>query len=605
MNDKSIPPASGHDGQEPESLQGNVDRLLRANMARMTFGVSPIALGLAFTDWAAHLASSPGKALRLVEKMAEKNSEFQNYLSRSLNHPGEPRCIEPLPQDDRFKEDAWTRWPFNIYSQAFLLQQQWWHHATTGVEGVSPHHENVVSFAARQMLDTMSPVNYAMTNPMVLDATLKQSGMNLLRGLHNVNEDLTRSRAGQPPVGAENFEPGKQVAITPGKVIFRNKLIELIQYSPMTKTVNPEPLLIVPAWIMKYYILDLSPHNSLVRYLVEQGHTVFMISWHNPNQQDRDLRMDDYLQLGILAAISAIQAIVPGRKINAMGYCLGGTLLAIAAAYLGREENAAYKDALESVTLLAAQVDFTQAGELMLFIDKSQISYLDDMMWEKGYLDTKQMAGAFQLLRSNDLIWSPIVQQYLLGERLPMTDLMAWNADATRMPYRMHSDYLHQMFQNNDLAEGRYEIAGKRIALGDIRVPMFVVATEKDHVAPWQSVYKIKGAVRAAVTFLLTSGGHNAGIVSEPDHPHRHFRFNTENESTCQHDPQLWMTGLAAQDGSWWPVYSDWLMQLPQRQALGQTTASTRTRVNPPSTGAPDQGYGPLYDAPGNYVFEK
>ena len=567
-----------HDTEPPS----NLDRTIHANMARLTFGISPASLFQAYSDWATHLAVSPAKLVRLVEKTARKSCRLMNYLPQAYSHPGQAPCIEPLPQDNRFLEDGWKQWPYNLYSQAFLLQQQWWHNATTGVEGVSRHHENVVSFMARQLLDMVSPVNFALTNPVVLETTQKQAGMNLLRGMQFLMEDIERAANGKPPLGVENFQPGRQVAVTPGKVVFRNRLIELIQYAPTTAKVHAEPLLIVPAWIMKYYILDLSPENSLLRYLRDQGHTVFIISWHNPTESDRDLGMDDYLQLGVLEALKVIQNIVPGKKINGMGYCLGGTLLAIAAAWLASEAEAV----LNSVTLLAAQTDFTEAGELMLFIDDSQLSYLDDMMWDKGYLDTKQMAGAFQLLRSNDLIWSPVVQQYLLGQRPPMTDLMAWNADATRMPYRMHSEYLHRLFLNNDLFEGRYQIAGKPVVLSDIQVPLFVVATEKDHVAPWRSVYKIKLATDAPVTFLLTSGGHNAGIVSEPGHPHRHFRY----DSGKYVDPDKWCAVTEIHEGSWWPVLCSWLEQHAGAQ------------VKPPAMGS--KAFPPLCDAPGKYIAE-
>jgi polyhydroxyalkanoate synthase len=575
---------SKHSPSEDVESPSDFDRAIHASMARMTMGISPASLFQAYSDWASHLAVSPAKWVRLGEKAVRKNTRLMTYLPSAMKNAAETPCIEPLPQDNRFQEDAWKQWPFNFYSQAFLLQQQWWHNATTGVEGVSVHHENVVSFMARQLLDTVSPVNFALTNPVVLETTIKEYGMNLLRGWENFTVDAERAASAKPLLGVEAFLPGKQVALTKGKVVFRNQLIELIQYAPTTPKVHAGPLLIVPAWIMKYYILDLSAENSLVRYLVNEGYSVFMISWHNPTAEDRDLGMDDYLKLGIIEALHAIQTIIPKRKINTLGYCLGGTLLAIVAAYLANEKN----PVINSVTLLAAQTDFTEAGELMLFIDDSQLSYLDELMWDKGYLDTRQMAGAFQLLRSNDLIWSPVVQQYLLGNRTPMTDLMAWNADATRMPYRMHSEYLHHLFLNNDLFEGRYQIAGKHVALGNIDMPLFVVATEKDHVAPWHSVYKIKLATDAEITFLLTSGGHNAGIVSEPGHLHRHFRFNTEASGKHQADPETWRQSTVQQEGSWWPVFSNWLAR------------HSGSQIRPPQMGAPDFDS----DAPGSYVLE-
>jgi len=306
--------------------------------------------------------------------------------------------------------------------------------------------------------------------------------MNFARGAANFREDWQRAVNGRKPVGTEAFRAGRDVAITPGKVVFRNPLIELIQYAPQTEKVYAEPVLIVPAWIMKYYILDLSPENSLVKYFVGKGHTVFIVSWKNPAGEHHDLGMEDYRQLGVMAALDAVSAIVPKQPVHAVGYCIGGTLLAIAAAAMARDGD----KRLKSLTLFAAQLDFTEADELMLFIDEAQVSFLEDMMSERGYLDTRQMAGAFQLLRSNDLVWSAMVQTYLKGERRPMIDLMAWNADATRMPFRMHSEYLRHLFLGNDLAESRYEAGGRAISLRDVRIPAFAISTIADHVAPWR-----------------------------------------------------------------------------------------------------------------------
>ncbi len=567
----------------------SIDRALHSSIGRVTLGISPASLALAGADWALHLAQSPGKWQRLFEKAMRKQIRLASYAGRVAGGATPEPCIEPLPQDRRFRSAAWQNWPFNVIYQRFLLNQQWWHNATTGVGGVSQHHEQVVSFIARQLLDMVSPVNFLATNPEVLETTLAEGGLNLVRGAANLVEDWERAIGGKPPVGAEAFQPGRDVAVTRGEVVYRNRLIELIQYAPATGRVHPEPILIVPAWIMKYYILDLSPKNSLVKYLVGRGHTVFMISWRNPDANDRDLGMGDYLRLGVLEAIKALQAIVPGRKVNAVGYCLGGTLLSIAASYLVQSGE----DSLKSVTLLAAQTDFSEAGELTLFIDESQVAYLEDIMWNQGYLHTQQMAGAFQLLRSNDLIWSVIVNQYLLGQRPPMSDLMAWNADATRMPYRMHSEYLRQLFLNNDLFEGRYRVDGRPVALSDVRVPMFVIGTERDHVAPWRSVYKINLVADTEVTFLLASGGHNAGIVSPPGHNNRHYRISHRLPGERYIDPETWYLATPAVGGSWWSVWADWLER------------ASAERVAPPPFGARDKGYLPLCAAPGNYVMER
>ena len=564
------------------------DRTLHAAMARMTGGLSPAALAQAYWDWETHLAAAPGKRMQLADKAVRKAMRFGNYALRyAAEGPNAELCIKPLPQDRRFRDEKWRQWPFNFIYQSFLLQQQWWHNATTGLRGVSKHHEDMVQFAARQLLDMTAPSNFPLTNPEILWRTISTGGFNLVRGAQNFFADYERVLGGRKPVGTEQFKVGHDVAITPGKVVFRNRLIELIQYAPAMQEVRPEPLLIVPAWIMKYYILDLSPHNSLIRYLTEQGFTVFMISWKNPGPDDRDLGMDDYRVLGIMDALDAIGRIVPNRKVHAAGYCLGGTLLSIAAAAMARDRDCR----IATLTLLAAQTDFTEAGELLLFTDESQVSFLEDMMWEQGLLDSRQMAGAFGLLRSNDLVWSRVVHDYLLGEREPMTDLMAWNADATRMPYRMHSEYLRRLFLDNDLAEGRCLAGGVPIALKDIGVPVFAVGTERDHVAPWRSTYKINLQIETEVSYLLTSGGHNAGIVSEPGHPGRSFRVRTKQADQHYLDPERYLAEAQRKEGSWWPEWIAW---------LGERSGAP---TGPPPMGAAQAGERPLVEAPGTYVL--
>ena len=584
-----VPPAPLPDEAAADVIRSDVvDRLMHAWQARFTASITPAGLMAAFFDWGVHLANAPGKQAALVEKAVRKWVRLALYLSKAAGNPDCPPCIEPLPQDKRFVDSTWRQQPYAAIYQAFLLQQQWWYNAATGISGCVPRHERIVEFAMRQILDIFSPSNFPLTNPEVLRQTLAEGGQNFLRGAQYFVEDWERAIAGRKPVGTDAFEVGRDVAVTPGKVVFRNELIELIQYSPSTPTVHPEPVLFVPAWIMKYYILDLSPENSLVRHLVANGFTVFMISWRNPTAEQRDLGLEDYRRMGIAAALKAIGAICPDRPVHACGYCLGGTLLSIAAAAMARDGD----DRLKSVTLFAAETDFTEAGELTLFIGDSQVAYLEDIMWEQGYLDTRQMSGAFQLLRSNDLVWSQGVRQYLKGERAPMNDLMAWNADATRMPYRMHSEYLRHLFLENDLAEGQYRVEGRPIALTDIRAPIFTVATRGDHVAPWSSVYKIHLLTDAPVSFLLTSGGHNAGIVSEPGHPGRIYQISHRPADDRYVDPETWAAATPVTEGSWWPAWVAW---------LGEHSSAVSA---PPPIGAPERGYPVLADAPGRYVLD-
>ncbi len=575
----------------PDPLDGIAETLNRAAsaaIAQVTAGLSPATVLQAFSDWGLHLALSPGSQLQLGAKAARKSARLLDYAVRSAQDNDAPLAIEPLPQDRRFSDPAWRQPPFNLLSQAFLLNQQWWHAATTGVAGIARHHEEMVSFTARQMLDILAPTNFLATNPVLQQRIIETGGKCLVDGFQHLIEDMQHQFRGSPPVGAEQFQVGENVATARGKVVYSNRLIELIQYAPTTDKVRPEPVLIVPAWIMKYYILDLSPENSLVRWLTGQGFTVFMISWHNPGPQDRDLDMEDYRKMGPMAALDAVTAITGAAQVHAVGYCLGGTLLSIAVAAMARDGD----ERLSSVTLFAAQTEFSEPGELGLFIDDGQLNLLENMMWSRGYLDSSQMGGAFQILKSNDLVWSRVLGTYLMGEREPMNDLMAWNADGTRMPYAMHSQYLRRLFLDDDLAEGRYRVDGRTITLSAIRKPLFVVGTERDHVAPWRSVHKIHLLTGAEITFVLTSGGHNAGIVSEPGHKGRHYRVLTREADGLSYDADEWTQRAAQKLGSWWLEWGEWLVRHSGEPAT------------PPPVGAPDKGYAPIAEAPGHYVLE-
>ena len=563
---------------EDRKAWGVLDGPLHALTGRATLGLSPAAQHLAFLDWAIHLAHAPFHGLDLALAAAVQWQRFGQALLGGS-------AITPPPDDHRFQDPAWQNPPFRQIMAAFLLGEEWLAALARAPGGMSRADARIVAFWVRQWADLYSPSNLPWFNPEVMEATIASAGGNLRAGLANLVEDVGEALHGQAT--ARDFRIGQDLAATPGKVVLRNDLIELIQYAPSTGTAHAEPILIVPAWIMKYYILDLSTHNSMIRYLVAQGFTVFAISWRNPDASMRDLTLDDYRMAGVHAALDAVCAITGAAHAHGCGYCLGGTLLAIAAAAMALEGDGR----LASLTLLAAQTDFTEAGELQLFISEDQLAFLDDMMAAQGTLDSGQMAGAFQMLRSNDLIWSRAIRNYLLGLRDHPNDMMAWNADGTRMPARMHSEYLRRLFLNNDLAEGRFPADGKPISLADIRVPLFVLGTETDHIAPWRSVYKINQLTDTDTVFVLTSGGHNAGVVSEPGHPHRHYRMRRRGPNGRHLSPEEWFGDTPAHDGSWWPVWTAWLAD------------RTGALEAPPPLGG--TAYPALDDAPGRYVLDR
>ncbi len=578
-------PAAVVDPPQPaEHPHQNFDRTARAAVARLSGGISTHAFIEAWSDWAQHLARAPGRQMELAE-------HAQRYLLKLVAmaaSPGSPPPFSPKPYDHRFDHEGWQKQPFQLWQQGFLAVQEWWDHATEPMRGLPPEDAKRTRFLARQTLDVLSPSNSPLLNPEIIAETAKTGGRNLADGAAHFAHDALKTLTGQRDPAPEGYQIGKDLACTPGQVIYRNDLMELIQYAPQTTQVHARPILIVPAWIMKYYILDLSPQNSMVRYLVGQGFTVFMISWTNPTSDQRDLSLEDYRKRGVMAAIDAVTAIVPDTPVQAVGYCLGGTILAIAAATMARASDAR----LASVTLMAAQVDFAEAGELLLFLDESQVAFLEDLMWEQGYLDRPQMARAFATIRAEDLIWTRAVQRYFLGLEDVPTDIGVWLSDTTRMPARMHSQYLRGLFLENRLTAGRFAVEGRVIALKDLSVPLFVIGTETDHIAPWRSVYKTKLFTDSDLTFVLTKGGHNTGILSEPGHKRRHYRLSRRPAGAHYVGPDAWLAETEPKPGSWWPDWASWLNE--QGGAL----------VNAPAMGAPDKGIAPLGSAPGTYVMQ-
>lgn len=573
-------------GKNEGELRQDLERQLRAQLAAVTGGLAPEDYSQAWWDWYLNVAKQPDVQLNLLQSAFHKALETWNFTVNAAS--GAPPSAEPVPG---FTDPAWNVWPFNVYAKSYANWASWMSQAVAAGTPRADASANRLKFATQQLLDAASPANFLHTNPQILQKTVAESGQNLVRGLQNWLEDAQAILNGRRRDSGE-FKVGKDVAITPGKVIFRNRLMELLQYTPQTDAVHAEPILITPAWIMKYYILDLSPRNSMVRFLVEKGHTVFMISWKNPTTADRELGLDDYVQMGFKDALDAVNRAVPGQKVHTVGYCIGGTLLSIGSALLGKAGD----DRVASVSLLAALTDFSEPGELSVFISPNQLSMLEAVMHQKGVLESERMGAAFMLLRSKDLLWTPAVDTYLRGERAKPNDLMAWNADGTRMPWRMHSEYLNRLYLKNELAEGLFTVADQPVDLEAISAPMFVVGTETDHVAPWQSVYKVRGLTQSAdYTFLLTSGGHNAGIVSGPVHPKRRFRQRTWSNATDLLSPTDWLETTPVQAGSWWPEWQRWLAArsspdlVPARE-VGAQPGSAKNTV--------------LEDAPGRYVRE-
>jgi polyhydroxyalkanoate synthase subunit PhaC len=594
-----------------------LDRQAAAVMARLWSGLSPISIALASTDWALHLASSPGSQLRLARQAWEQGVAWLvDALQAGLGQacagpaqlpgpvPAQPAAAGPgsalaeaLLEDQRFAAQPWQLLPWRSLATAHKSWEAWWLQACS-LRGMQLHSRDQMRFYGLQLLDMLAPSNALASNPEALQAAWRSGGQSLLRGVAHLLDELPAANGRQGGTVTEpDIGPGRGLAMTPGRVVLRNDLIELIQYQPATPSVHAEPVLIVPSCIMKYYILDLSPHNSLVRWLVGQGHTVAILSWRNPDESDALLGMDDYVRDGVLAALDHLHC-ATGRPVHLAGYCLGGTFAAIAAAALAGGDAQAclpgngqdQAGPLASLTLLAAETDFSEPGEMGVLIDEAQVHQLEEVMAARGYLSGREMAASFQFLRSRELVWSSRTRRWLLGEDEVPNELMIWNADLTRLPAVMHSQYLGSCFLRNDLAEGRYLFQGQPISLRDIRVPVFAVGTVKDHVSPWHSCYKVHRLVSAEVTFALTNGGHNAGIVSEPGHPGRHYQLLTTPLGQPWRTSGEWLEAAPRCEGSWWTAWDQWLAA----RGSGEQVAARK----PPEDDA-------LGAAPGRYVLQR
>jgi polyhydroxyalkanoate synthase subunit PhaC len=508
---------------------------------------------------------------------------WQNTTRRIMGMEPNP-VIGPAATDRRFKDSAWKENEvFDFIKQSYLLSARYVQDVVTHVDGLDDKTAQKVDFYSRQFIDAMSPSNFLLTNPEVLRKTAETGGENLLKGLSNLLGDLERGKGKLriKMTDTEAFDVGGNIGVSPGKVVFQNSLMQLIQYTPSTDKVLKRPLLIGPPWINKFYILDLRPRNSFVRWAVSQGHTVFVISWVNPDEKLAEKGFDDYMKDGYLAALDAIEAATGEREVNAIGYCLGGTLLASTLAYMAAKGD----DRIKTATFFVTMMDFQEAGELGVFIDEEQLQALEDKMNKRGYLEGSEMATTFNMLRANDLIWSFVVNNYLMGNDPFPFDLLYWNADSTRMPAKMHSFYLRRMYQENLLAKPNgIELDGVPIDLGKIKTPAYFLSTREDHIAPWQSTYRGTQLLGGPKRFVLAASGHIAGVVNPPEGG----KYGHWISSDLPADPEAWFQGATEIAGSWWPDWQRWIL------------ASSKARVAARQPG--DGELQAIEDAPGSYV---
>jgi polyhydroxyalkanoate synthase subunit PhaC len=541
-------------------------------------------IGSAFLEMTQRIMANPGVLMQAqIGFWQDYLTLWQNTARRMMGVAVEPVIAEDS-KDKRFKDEAWRENEvFDFIRQTYLLSARYFTNVVQGADGLDQKTAQKVDFYTRQFVDAMSPTNFAMTNPEVIRRTVETGGENLLRGLQNLLSDLERGkgRLRIRMTDDSKFRVGENIAVTPGKVVFQNDLMQLIQYSPTTEQVLKRPLLIIPPWINKYYILDLRPKNSFVRWAVAQGHTVFVISWVNPDEKLGDKGFDEYMAEGPLAALSAIEQATGERGANVIGYCLGGTLLASTLAWMATKRDTRVKTA----TFFTTMLDFEQAGELGVFIDEEQLAALEEKMSKRGFLEGREMATTFNMLRANDLIWSFVVQNYLLGQEPFPFDLLYWNDDSTRMPAKMHSFYLRRMYQQNDLIKpGAITLNGAKIDLGRIKTPAYILSTREDHIAPWQSTYRATQIFSGPVRFVLAASGHIAGVVNPPESG----KYSHWTSEELPPEPEAWLAGSTELAGSWWPDWHRWIT------AQDKAMVAART---------PGEGKLPaIEDAPGAYV---
>ncbi len=572
-----------------EQSQVIVREFMARNLQPGSFGVGdPLHVSGAFAELFARIMNDPQKLAELqIEFWQDAMKLWHHSVQKFLGEKTEP-VIEPDSRDRRFKDQAWQESIiFDFIKQSYLLTSRWIQQGIQKVEEINPQTMRKIEFYTRQFVDAMAPSNFLLTNPEVLKSTLESGGENIVRGLSNMLEDMEKSKNALriSMTDQSAFEVGKNLAVSKGKVIFQNDLMQLIQYVPLTEHAHKTPMLIIPPWINKYYILDLQPENSLVHWLISKGYTVFMISWANPDGKLGNKRFDDYLTEGTIAALDAVEKATGEKETNVTGYCLGGTLLAITLSWLKAKKE---EKRIRSATYLTTMTDFSESGELSVFVDEEQLKSLEARMSDKGYLEGDDMAVTFNMLRANDLIWSFVVNNYLLGKEPFPFDLLYWNSDSTRMPAAMHSFYLRNMYQKNLLVKpGGIKIAGVPVHLETIDTPSYMLSTREDHIAPWKSTYAATQIYKGAVKFVLAASGHIAGVVNPPS-KHKYGYWTCEK---LPHSPDAWFAKAEEHKGSWWVDWDKWLKA-----------------YNGPGVPARKPGNGklkPIEDAPGSYVKVK